>query len=211
MLTGTMEMDCTRTAAVRERAAERGAVIEPAARLLLVRHGETEWSRDGRHTSTTDVALTAAGRAAAEGLAPALAAWRFSTVLSSPRRRARETASLALPGARVEVIEDLAEWDYGEYEGLTTQAIRRERDPAWDLWREGCPGGESPAQVGARADRAMAAATRAGGDAACFAHGHVQPEGGALLALDTASLSVLGHEHGRRVLSLWNARAARTA
>lgn len=200
----------------------------PAARLVLLRHGETEWSRAGRHTSFTDLPLTERGRAQAAALAPVLGAWSFAAVLCSPRQRARDTASLALPGADVRVDGDLAEWNYGDYEGLTTEQIHGERDAAWNLWRDGCPHGESPAEVAARADRvireAVAQASPAHGavDVLCVAHAHVlrvlaarwlglQAESGALFALDTASLSVLGHEHGRRVLSTWNADVARTA
>ncbi|HKT02549.1 MAG TPA: histidine phosphatase family protein, partial [Rugosimonospora sp.] len=140
--------------------------------IVLVRHGQTEWSAAGRHTSFTDLPLTAEGERQAKGLAPVLAGRRFAAVLSSPRRRARDTAALA--GLVVTAVDgDLAEWDYGGYEGLTTPEIREQR-PGWDLWRDGCPGGESPEQVGQRLDRVLerAAAALDGGDVALVAHGH---------------------------------------
>ena len=126
----------------------------------------------GRHTSRTDLPLTEQGRERARALAEVLAGWTFALVLCSPLRRARETCELAGFGDVAEICEDLREWDYGEYEGLTTPEIR-ERDPDWSLWRDGCPGGESPAQVGARADRVLERLRAAGGDAAAFAHGHI--------------------------------------
>ena len=124
--------------------------------LVVVRHGETEWSASGRHTSHTDLPLTERGRERARALAAVLGGWTFSLVLCSPLRRARETCELAGFGDVAEICDDLHEWDYGEYEGLTTPEIR-ERDPNWSLWRDGCPGGETPEQVGARADRVLAA------------------------------------------------------
>jgi len=125
------------------------------ARIVLVRHGETEWSANGRHTSRTDLSLTEEGRLRAAELGPDLHEVAFSLVLTSPLRRARETCELAGFGSVAEVDEDLREWDYGDYEGLTTPEIRAER-PDWSLWRDGCPGGETPDQVGERADRALA-------------------------------------------------------
>jgi probable phosphoglycerate mutase len=182
---------------------------------VLVRHAETQWSADGRHTGRTDLPLTGAGRARAGALAQRLSAWDFDLVLCSPARRARETCDLAGLGGAAQIREDLWEWDYGDYEGLTTPQIL-ERDPRWVLWRDGCPGGEGPAQVGARADRIVdELAARAGGEVAVFSHGHMlrvlgarwielEPAAGGRLALGTASLSVLGHEHGMRVLTRWN-------
>jgi broad specificity phosphatase PhoE len=186
-----------------------------ATQLVLVRHGETEWSRDRRHTSTTDIGLTEKGCAAAAALADRLASWTFATTLVSPRRRARETVSIALPGANVTVNPDLAEWNYGDYEGLTSAQIHAERDPKWKLWRDGSPNGESPADVAARVDRVIASADGIEGIVACFAHAHVLrvlgarwvglgPDAGAFFVLDTASISVLGLEHGRRVITRWN-------
>ena len=138
--------------------------------IVIVRHGETEWSAALKHTSRTDVPLTPAGRRRAASLASALPA-DHSIVLCSPLRRARETCELA--GFQDPVIEEnLREWDYGEYEGLTSAEIR-ERRPDWDLWRDGCPGGESPAEVSARADRVVALAAGSAGDVIAFAHGHI--------------------------------------
>jgi broad specificity phosphatase PhoE len=185
-------------------------------RILLVRHGQTEWSASGRHTSTTDLALTETGREAARRLGERLAGREFALVLSSPRRRARETCELA--GLRPELDEDLAEWDYGDYEGRTTPEIRAER-PGWSLWDDGAPGGETAAQVGARAGRVIDRALAADGDVALFAHGHIlrvlgarwlelPPERGASFALDTASLSELGFEREHRVVWQWNASGA---
>ncbi|MPZ27219.1 MAG: histidine phosphatase family protein [Micromonosporaceae bacterium] len=184
--------------------------------IVLVRHGQTEWSATGRHTSYTDPDLTAEGERQAGELGRALAGWRFATVVTSPRRRAARTAELAgLPVT--EVDGDLAEWHYGEYEGLTSQQIRRNR-PEWNLWTDGCPGGESPDQVGERLDRALArvAPLLAGGDVALVGHGHALRVAGARwadlpvatgrrLRLDPATVSVLGFEHDLPVLARWNA------
>jgi probable phosphoglycerate mutase len=185
-----------------------------ASHIVLVRHGETEWSRSGRHTSTTDLPLTDHGRAQAAALGRSLAGRSFSLVMASPRRRARETAALVLPEAQVVVRQELAEWNYGEYEGLTSEEILA-RNPTWDLWREGCPGGESPTDVAARADLLLAFVDEHEGEAACFAHAHILrvvaarwvglgPEAGGLFLLDTATVSVLGHERRRRVVQRWN-------
>jgi probable phosphoglycerate mutase len=183
--------------------------------VVLARHGETEWSRDGLHTGRTDIPLTENGRDQALALREALGEWRFARVLSSPLQRALETCRLAGLGEQAEATEDLVEWDYGEYEGITTPQIRESR-PSWSLWRDGCPGGEEAADVGRRADRVIGALADAEGDVVLFAHGHVLrvlaarwtglgPEAGALLALDTATLSVLGYERERRVVRRWNA------
>ena len=183
--------------------------------IVLVRHGETEWSASGRHTSRTDVPLTEKGRAAARGLGERLAGRDFALVLTSPRARARDTCAAAGFGDAAEVTDDLAEWDYGGYEGLTTPEIRVDR-PGWLLWDDGVPGGETATQVGARADRVLERALAADGDVALFAHGHIlrvigarwlgQPARfGGSLGLDTGSLSELGFEHENRVLLRWNA------
>lgn len=183
--------------------------------LTVVRHGETEWSAAGRHTSTTDLPLVAAGRKAAAALAPRLATGDFTLVLCSPRLRARETCSLAGFGERAEIDEDLVEWDYGDYEGLTTTEIRRER-PEWDLWSDGCPGGDSPVQVQARVDRVIARCAAAGGQGLAFAHGHVLRAlsarwiglpigGGSRLRLAAAGVGRLGVDRGTRVIDQWNA------
>jgi broad specificity phosphatase PhoE len=181
-------------------------------RIVLARHGETEWSASGQHTSTTDIPLTDRGRAAAEKLGEKLAGDEFALVLTSPRARARETARLA--GFDPVIDPDLAEVDYGSYEGLTTPQIREDR-PGWSLWTDGSPGGETLAEAGARVDRVIARALAAGGDVAIFAHGHIlrvlaarwielPPERGASFKLDTASLSELGFERENRVITHWN-------
>jgi broad specificity phosphatase PhoE len=186
----------------------------PSPEVVLVRHGETEWSRAARHTGRTDVPLTEAGVRDAEALGGALAAWRFELVLTSPLSRASETCRLAGLGDVAVPSDDLLEWDYGAYEGRTTAEIRAER-PGWSLWRDGVPGGETAEQVGERADRVVAKLRASDGDAAVFAHGHLlrvlaarwlglDPAEGRLLALDTASLSVLGYEREIPVIRLWN-------
>ena len=182
--------------------------------VVLVRHGETEWSRDGRHTGRTDVPLTELGREEAALLGARLAPWRFAGVLASPLRRALDTCGLAGYGDPVEVREDLAEWDYGAYEGRTTVDIRAER-PGWTLWIDGVPAGETTEQVGERADRIVSELRTAGGDVAVFAHGHVlrvlaarwvglPPVEGRALALSTAAICVLGFERETPVIVRWN-------
>jgi broad specificity phosphatase PhoE len=186
--------------------------------IFLVRHGETEWSAAGRHTSRTDVELTAAGRAAAQALGERLAEHELEIVLTSPLRRARDTGALAGFGAAAEIEEELREFEYGTYEGLTTAQIREAR-PGWDLWRDGAPDGETPAAVGARVDgvieRVLARVRASERNAVLFAHGHVlrvlgarwiglPPGAGGSLALDTAAVCELGFERERRVIWLWN-------
>jgi broad specificity phosphatase PhoE len=185
------------------------------AEILLVRHGETAWSASGRHTGRTDIPLSPAGEAAAAGLRSRLPE-RPDAVLVSPLQRAAETCRLAGLSATAIVDDDLREWDYGDYEGLTTPEIRATR-PGWSLWRDGCPGGEDAAAVGARADRVVARlAAIDSGAAVVFAHGHLLrvlaarwiglgPEAGALLALDPATVSALGWEREQRVIRRWNA------
>ena len=184
--------------------------------IVLVRHGETKWSARGQHTSHTDLLLTETGRERARQLGPRLAQRAFSLVLCSPLLRARETCQLAGFGDVAVISNDLHEWDYGEYEGLTTAQIH-ERRPDWDLWRDGCPGGESPEQVGFRADRVLGVMRAAEGDALAFAHGHMirviaarwidHPVAfGARLALSTGSMSTLGFERETEVLAEWNRR-----
>ncbi len=186
--------------------------------VVLVRHGQTEWSLSGQHTGTTDMPLTDEGRRHAEALGGRLSAWSFARVLTSPLSRAVDTCRLAGLGDDAETTGDLREWDYGEYEGRRTVDIREER-PGWDLWKDGVPGGETVEEVGARADRVIDAARSAGGDVALFAHGHVlrvigarwiglPPDHGALLALSTASISVLGWERETAVIERWNETAA---
>lgn len=184
-----------------------------AGEAVLVRHAETEWSLSGRHTGRTDIRLTEHGRDVARGLRGRLSAWHFDLVLVSPSQRARETCELCGLSAGAQVRPDLLEWDYGEYDGLTTAEIRARR-PDWVLWRDGCPGGESPADVGARADRVIAEIAGSGG-VAVFSHGHMLrvlgarwialgPESGGRLGLSTAAISVLGHERATRVIARWN-------
>jgi probable phosphoglycerate mutase len=193
----------------------------PVPEIVLIRHGETEWSRDGRHTGRTDIPLTDTGRRQAELVGEWLAGRTFARVLTSPLGRALETCRLACLGDRAEPREELLEWDYGEYEGVTTAQIR-ERRPDWYLWRDGCPGGESAADVGRRVDGLVAELREADGDAAVFSHGHVlrvltarwlelDPEKGALFALATATLSVLGWERETAVIRVWNARGPLSA
>lgn len=187
------------------------------AEIVLVRHGQTEWSANGRHTSYTDLDLTAEGERQARAAGAKLAGREFAAVISSPRKRALRTADLA--GLTVsDVTEDLAEWNYGEYEGVTTKEIHQTR-PGWSLWTDGCPGGESPAQVGERIDRVLAQARPLleRGDVAFVAHGHclravgarwvgLSAAAGGLLRLDTATVSALGFEHGTDpVIDRWNA------
>ncbi len=190
-------------------------MAERRPEIWLARHGETEWSRSGRHTGRTDVELTEEGRRQARALRSPLAQRDFQRVISSPLSRALETCRLAGLGKRAELSEALLEWNYGSYEGLTSAQIR-ERRTGWVLWRDGCPGGESPAEVGERVDPLVAELLQAKGDIALFAHGHVlrvlaarwlglRPGDGALLALDTGTLSVLGWEHASAVIRRWNA------
>jgi broad specificity phosphatase PhoE len=193
-------------------------VVSPSERdlptIVLVRHGATEWSTSGRHTSRTDVPLTDAGRRDAERLRERLAGFDFALVLTSPMSRAHETAAIAGFGDRAEVDGDLCEFDYGEYEGRTTAEIREER-PGWDVWRDDSPGGETPAQVGKRADRVIERVLGAGGDVALFAHGHllrvlaarwmgVEAGHGGNLGLSTGAVCELGFERERRAIWVWN-------
>jgi len=186
------------------------------AEIVLVRHGQTEWSLAGKHTSYTDIELTPDGERQARDIGARLSDRTFAAVISSPRLRAVRTAELA--GLDVtELDDDLAEWNYGRYEGITSAEIHENHDPKWSLWTDGAPGGEQPAQVGIRVDRVIAKAAKLldQGDVALVGHGHLLrvvgarwiglgPEGGGLLKLDTATLSVLGHEHGARVIQQWN-------
>jgi broad specificity phosphatase PhoE len=185
------------------------------AEVVLIRHGETEWSASRRHTSYTDLDLTPAGQRQAANLGALLAGRRFAAVISSPRRRALRTADIA-GFAVTDVDADIAEWDYGEYEGLTTKEIHQQR-PDWDLWTQGCPGGESPDDVQHRIDRLWEKVRSRldDGDVAVVAHGHslrvagarwigLPAAGGGKLRLDTATLCALGYEHGRPVILHWN-------
>ena len=184
-----------------------------APEVWLVRHGETEWSRSGKHTSTTDLPLTEEGESVASGLRERLAGLEFDLVLTSPRLRARRTAELAgFTGAHTE--DDLVEWDYGDYEGVTTAEIR-ETVPGWTVWSHPCPGGETAEQVTRRMDRAMAKVRAQGGRVLVFSHGHAlrcfaarwieQPvTEGRFFYLDTATVSTLGYDRGSPVVLRWN-------
>jgi broad specificity phosphatase PhoE len=180
--------------------------------LWLLRHAETEWSRDGRHTGRSDLPLTDVGRERARALRERIAGRAFALVLSSPLSRARETAELA--GLEPQLRDDLVEFDYGEYEGITTAQIR-ERRPDWYLWRDGCPGGESAQDVGRRVDRVIDETLGADGDVVIVAHGHVlralaarwvgEPAAfGGRLRLDTGTVCVLAFEREVRVIRRWN-------
>lgn len=182
--------------------------------LWLVRHGETPWTILGRHTGRTNVPLTPRGERQAAALGHRLNGQRFALVLTSPLLRASETCRLAGYGSVAEFEPDLQEWDYGAYEGWTTAEIRAEQ-PEWSIWQTGAPGGETPADVGLRADRVIARAQEADGGMALFAHGHLlrvlaarwiglSPGAGGSVALDTASVSMLGFEREQRVIRHWN-------
>jgi probable phosphoglycerate mutase len=185
--------------------------------IVLVRHGETEWSRTGRHTGHTDVPLTDEGRRIAAGLPRALAGWRFTRVLVSPLVRATETCRIAGLLDRAERVDDLMEWEYGDDEGRTSAEIQSDR-PGWRIWDSGPKGGESLDQVAERADRVIATLCQAGGPVAVFSHGHLlrilgarwarlPPATAGVLMLGTAAISVLGFEHGHPVIARWNDQA----
>jgi probable phosphoglycerate mutase len=193
---------------------------EPAAprEIVLIRHGETEWTRSGAHTGRTDIPLTPEGREQAAAIGRYLAARKFALVLASPLSRALETCRLAGYGDAVELEPGLREWDYGDYEGRTTPDIRK-TSAGWSLWQDGVPNGETIAQVAARADAVIARALAAAGDVALFAHGHVlrvlaarwiglAPHAGRLLALNPAAISTLGYERETQVIRRWNLSAS---
>lgn len=186
---------------------------DPQGELWVIRHGETEWSRDGLHTSHTDLDLTPEGEGVARRLAGRLEGVEFDLVLSSPRKRARRTAELA-GFTDVELDEDLTEWDYGDYEGLTTAKIR-ETVPGWTVWSEPSPGGETAEQVSQRMDRVVARVRDHGGRVLVFSHGHAsralaarwldQPvQEGRLFTLDTATISVLAYDRESPAVARWN-------
>jgi probable phosphoglycerate mutase len=185
-----------------------------AHQIVLVRHGETEWSLSGQHTSHTDLPLTENGARLAAELQPALKQFQFELVLTSPLQRARRTCELAGYGDVAQLEDRLTEWEYGEYEGLTTPQIREER-PGWNLWRDGCPGGETASQVGARLDAVLERVAPVQGDVLVFAHGHslrvltarwleLGPEEGARFRLNAGAVSKLGYERETQVLLGWN-------
>jgi broad specificity phosphatase PhoE len=182
--------------------------------VLLVRHGETDWSRTGKHTGRTDVPLTDHGQRQAEAVGAALREREFALVLTSPLGRALETCRLAGFGDRAVQRDELMEWDYGLYEGRTTAEIREAR-PDWTLWRDGVPEGETVDEVGERVDRVLEELRSLDGDALLFAHGHVlrvltarwlglEPDAGRLFALDPATMSTLGYERETAIVRLWN-------
>ena len=182
--------------------------------VVLVRHGETEWSRDGKHTGRTDIPLTERGRQEAQAVGAELRGRRFALVLTSPLSRAAETCRLAGLGELAQQREELMEWDYGAFEGRKTIDIRKER-PGWTLWRDGVPEGETIAQVQARVDRVIAELRSVAGDAAVFAHGHLlrvlaarrlglEPAAGRLFALDPATISILDYERETPIIRMWN-------
>ena len=188
--------------------------MEAKREIWLIRHGETEWSRSGAHTGRTDIPLTSTGRDNAAALGRFLAGRRFGLVLCSPMQRARDTCRLAGFADGAQIDPNLREWDYGDFEGRTTPAIREEI-PGWSLWEDGVRNGETVAQVAARADAVIARALAAGADAALFAHGHVlriltarwlglEASAGRLFALGTASVGVLGYERETQVVTRWN-------
>jgi probable phosphoglycerate mutase len=184
--------------------------------LYLARHGETAWSLSGQHTGLTDLPLTERGERNARNLGPRLAGLTFAKVFTSPLQRATRTCELAGFAAAAEVDRDLVEWNYGDYEGLRTAEIHEKR-PEWQLFRDGCPGGESPDQIGARADRVVSRVRAVKGDVLIFSSGHflrvlaarwlgLEPVNGSLFMLKTASLSALGYENelSQPVISLWD-------
>jgi broad specificity phosphatase PhoE len=192
-----------------------GEAAATVRRAILVRHGETAWTVTGQHTGRTDIPLTEAGRAAAQDLAPLAAKTKLALVLTSPLGRARETCELAGLAGQAQGDPDLLEWHYGDYEGLTLEQIHM-RAPGWLLFIDGCPGGESPAQVAERVDRVIARIRAVDGDVALFAHGHLlrvfaarwvglPPAAGHHFLLDPATVSVLAHSHGIPVVKSWNA------
>jgi probable phosphoglycerate mutase len=187
----------------------------PVQQVYLIRHGETAWSLSGQHTGTTDIPLTENGRRVAMLLQPVLTRETFMLVLTSPLQRARETCALAGLGERAAIERDLIEWNYGEYEGLTSQQIHATR-PGWMVFTDGCPGGESPDQVGARVDRVIARVRAVEGHVALFAHGHVlraltarwlglRVAAGGHFLLDTATLNILSSYRGLPAVQRWNA------
>jgi probable phosphoglycerate mutase len=186
----------------------------PDHQIYLIRHGETEWVRDGRHTGRTDIPLTETGRSQAEFLRPIFEDVELESIISSPLQRSLETAYLAGLKGRVNVSDDLREWDYGNYEGLTTEQIR-EKVPNWTVWTHACPNGETIEQVAARADRVLARCEPVKGNVALFSHGHflrvlvsrwigLPPENGRHFLLSTSTLSILAYEGEVHAIKTWN-------
>ena len=192
-----------------------GVGSAPQEDVYVVRHGATEWSENGRHTGCTDLPLLPDGEGQARAAGQLLEGREFALVLTSPLQRARRTCELAGLGDQAVVDDDLLEWDYGDYEGVTTDQIRT-TVPGWTVWTGGCPGGETIEQVAARADRVIDRCLAAGGDVALFGHGHslrvlvarwcqLDPAEGRRFVLGTATLSQLGWEHEYRTVRRWNA------
>ena len=192
-------------------------VSDQLPNVYLVRHGETAWSITGQHTGLTDLPLTAQGERNARQLGERLKELRFAAVFTSPLQRARRTCELAGFGDRANVDADMVEWNYGDYEGRRTADIRKER-PGWNLFRDGCPNGETAGQIGARADRVIARLRRVNGEALVFGHRHflsvlavrwigLPAERGHVLLLSEASVSILGYNHtiDEPVIRQWNA------
>jgi broad specificity phosphatase PhoE len=211
----TWGREATSAAVSFDRGGQRLSDSEGSVQVLAIRHGETAWSLSGQHTGVTDIPLTDNGRRVAEKLRPVLAKETFALVLVSPLRRAQETCMLAGLGDRAVVDPDLSEWNYGEYEGLTPRQIRDVR-PSWMIFRDGCPGGETPEQVGTRVDRVIERARTLEGDVALFAHGHVlrvlaarwiglPVQGGQHFLLDTGTLSALSFYRNVPAVGTWNA------
>ena len=189
-----------------------------APRVFLVRHGETAWTLTGQHTSSTDIPLTEKGRSVAAGLAPVLTKIDFALVLTSPLKRARETCELAGFAGRCEIEPDLMEWNYGEYEGLTSDQIKT-RTPGWLLFRDGCPGGETPEQIGARAERLITRLRGVQKNVALFGHGHcfrvfmsrwigLPVSAGSTFLLDPATMSIASYYQGVPAVKRWNVPVA---
>jgi len=193
----------------------------PSQKVILIRHGETEWSLSGRHTSTTDIPLTSAGEQRAASLQPFLAHRQFGLVLCSPRLRARRTCELAGFAEKAEITPDLAEWNYGDYEGLTTPEIQKSV-PGWTVFTHPCPNGETAADVAARVDRVIARIREAGCDTLLVGHSHslrvltarwlaLDPLAARFFQLETGTWSQLGYEHGTPVIQAWSAPPATSA
>lgn len=193
------------------------ATPEPTGTIVVVRHGETEWSRLHKHTGRTDIPLTDIGREQARGLVAALSGRAFDRVLVSPLARARETCELAGFGGQATTVDDLREWDYGAHEGLVTDEVRQ-TEPGWSVWESAVPGGESVADVAARADHVVALLRSQPGDTLVFAHGHIlrvlaarwaglPPQTGRRLLLGTAAIGLLAYEHGEGAIASWNLTA----
>ena len=193
---------------------EDRAMSETDQKIYVIRHGETEWSLSGKHTGLTDIPLTDNGRKNAKLLQSALAKRSFARVFSSPLQRARETCELAGLGEQAEIDQDLVEWNYGEYEGITSDQIHRKK-PGWMVFLDGCPGGEKPEEVGIRVDRIIGKVRAIQGDVALFAHGHVlrvltarwlalPPSVGRHFLLDTGTVNVLSYYRGVPAVKQWN-------